>query len=102
MTVRTDSLVMLTITGLTGLWFAATRQFWSAAPLLVIAAAGLYFHLASPVPKEQPGRNLWANVNLVALITALAATWYRSSVMLAVGVLLSALSVAVPRFQRRQ
>lgn len=102
MTVRTDSVVMLTIAGLTGLGFVVTRGFWSAAPLLVIAAAGLYFHLASPVPKEQPGRNLWANVNLVALLTALAATWYQSSVMLAVGVLFAALSLAVPRFQRKQ
>ena len=99
MTVRTDLVVMLTIAGLTGLVFGATRGFWSAAPLLVIAAVGLFFHLMPPVPKEQPGRVWWANANLVALILTLGATWYESLPTFIAGVLLIVVTLAVPRFQ---
>lgn len=100
MTARTDSLIMLVLGGLTGVWFAATRGFWTAAPLLVIAAAGLFFHLMPPVPKEQAGRVWWANANLVALVVAIGAAWYESSALLIVGVLLVVVTLAVPRLQR--
>lgn len=99
MTVRTDSVVMLTIAGLTGLVFAFTRGFWSAAPLLVIAAAGLFFHVMPPVPLEQPGRVWWANANMVALVVTLGATWYESLPMFVAGVLLIVVTLAVPRRQ---
>lgn len=101
MTVRTDSVVMLTIAGLTGVVFAFTRGFWSAAPLLVIAGAGLFFHLMPPLPKEQPGRAWWANANLVALIVALAATWYESLPTFIAGVLLIVVTLVVPRLQHK-
>jgi hypothetical protein len=100
MTVRTESVVLLTIAGLTGLVFAFTRGFWSAAPLLVIAAAGLFFHLMPPVPPEQPGRVWWANANLVSLVAAIGAAWYQSATMLSVGVLLVVVTLAVPRLKR--
>lgn len=102
MTVRTDMVVMLAIAGLTGLVFAVTRGFWSAAPLLVIAAAGLFFHLMPPVPREQPGRVWWANANLAALLVTLGATWYESMPALIAGVLLIVVTLAVPRLQHKQ
>lgn len=102
MTIRTDSLVMLTIAGVAGVVFAFTRGFWSAAPLLVIAAAGLFFHLMPPVPKEQPGRVWWANANMAALIVTLGATWYESLLTFIAGVLLVVVTLAVPRLQRKQ
>lgn len=101
MTVRNESLVMLAVAGVTGVVFLWTRGFWSAAPLLVIAVTGAFFHLMAPVPKEQPGRVLWANLNLLALILTLAATWYESPVMLLAGVLMVVVTLAVPRLQRK-
>lgn len=100
-TVRTESLFMLVICGLTGVWFAATRGFWPAAPLLVIACAGVLLHLLPPIPREQPGRTRWANANLVALVVALAATWFESAVMLLIGMVLVAVTLAVPQRERK-
>jgi hypothetical protein len=102
MTMRTESVVMLTIAGLTGLVFAVTRGFWSAAPLLVIAAAGLFFHLMPPVPKEQPGRAWWANANMAALVITLGATWYESMPAFIAGVLLTMVTLAVPRLHHQR
>lgn len=102
MTARTDSVLMLTIGGLAGVVFAVTRGFWHAAPLLVIAGAGLVLHLLPPLPKEQPGRVWWANANLAALVVALAATWYESLIMLSAGVLLVAITLAVPWLRRNE
>jgi len=101
MTVRTESLVMLAICGLMGVVFAYTRGFWSAAPVLVIASTGLVLHMLRPIPKEQPGLTWWAGANLAGLVVALAATWFQSSSMLIVGLLLVGIAIAVPSLQRR-
>jgi hypothetical protein len=98
--VRIEAVALLVVGGLTGVWFAITRGFWPASPLLVIASVGLALHLLPPIPRDQPGLSWWLGVNLLGLVMALAATWVQSPGLLLTGMLLVGIAIAMTSLQR--